>query len=618
MTENGSQKYHPLHIDKNTIDDSQTPTQPAGVWSVIGMLANRLKQATGRSTWQDSPPTNLTEARAHHDATGNVHNLTRAQLGAAAQTALESHIAARDNPHAVTAAQAGARPSSYVPSWSEITSKPSTYPSTWNTVSGKPSSFTPSAHAHAITDLPVAASGVASATQIVRADDERLVDTTSGTPYLTDGSTPLKYSAFLAEAGGDHQQAMQAAIDALYTGSGAYQMHLDLEGANITLLSPIDVPTGGFQVRSVFNGQIQAGASWAGDYLLRFLGAANQLLKFHNVTFIGSQVANWITWDEGDLHFSACNFRHNAPYGGDETFAGLRATGNAHYHIRNNCHFTCPDGATLPTDRERIFVYGDKADNKIESAIMSYARHAIVNPGGTLMVNDLHIFQGQSGQTNTTAHTAGIKMTGGMAGSEIGSVYLDKCFIEVSNQHNSAAASIGGVTIQQLKTLLTSAEANFAYVVIRDYHAKTGLTVRNVVITESEFVNYGTALAYPTLLYDPASFDQNSFDQIHMRDNTFIQNIQPQSNPVTVRHEQSTASVSKAVSMAGMFPFSSRPNLVLSVAARPSSGTPGGLYVGNVNRIGQAVAVNSATAYAGTTVVTATANLAGAGGFVAS
>lgn len=143
------QKYHPLHNDLQPISDQQAPPEGASsVWTTLGALANRIKAITGRSTFRDSPPTNLTEAKAHHDHRQNPHVVTRAQLGAAAQTALDSHTADQQNPHGVTAAQAGARPASYVPSWGEITSKPSTYPSTWDTVAGKPATYPPSTHTH--------------------------------------------------------------------------------------------------------------------------------------------------------------------------------------------------------------------------------------------------------------------------------------------------------------------------------------------------------------------------------------------------------------------------------------------------------------------------------------
>lgn len=147
MSENGQQRFYPLRDDLQQITE-QDPQQPSGVWATLGMLAGRLKSITGRSVWTDNPPTNLTEAKTHHDSKQNPHNVTRAQLGAAAATDLDSHKADQQNPHGVTAAQAGARPASYVPSWGEITSKPATYPSTWNTVADKPAAYPPATHTH--------------------------------------------------------------------------------------------------------------------------------------------------------------------------------------------------------------------------------------------------------------------------------------------------------------------------------------------------------------------------------------------------------------------------------------------------------------------------------------
>jgi hypothetical protein len=50
--------------------------------------------------------------------------------------------------------------------------------------------------------------------------------------YLTDNTTSLKYSAFLPAASGNHQAAMQNAVNALYATSGSYRRVLDLEGAD--------------------------------------------------------------------------------------------------------------------------------------------------------------------------------------------------------------------------------------------------------------------------------------------------------------------------------------------------------------------------------------------------
>ena len=47
---------------------------------------------------------------------------------AAVEAKLGAHTGSTDNPHRVTAAQAGARPSTWVPAWEDVTGKPVTFP----------------------------------------------------------------------------------------------------------------------------------------------------------------------------------------------------------------------------------------------------------------------------------------------------------------------------------------------------------------------------------------------------------------------------------------------------------------------------------------------------------
>lgn len=74
----------------------------------------------------------------------------------------------------------------------------------WNTLINKPATFAPSAHSHAIGDLPVATSGTVSATQLVRADDFRLSNNRIPSPHrgthMTGGTDPLVASDIGAAA----------------------------------------------------------------------------------------------------------------------------------------------------------------------------------------------------------------------------------------------------------------------------------------------------------------------------------------------------------------------------------------------------------------------------------
>jgi len=77
-------------------------------------------------------------------------------------------------------------PTAHTHPWSDITSGVPAFATrwpTWDEVTTKPTTFTPSAHSHAIADLPVAASGTSNTTQVVRADDARLSNARTPTAH---------------------------------------------------------------------------------------------------------------------------------------------------------------------------------------------------------------------------------------------------------------------------------------------------------------------------------------------------------------------------------------------------------------------------------------------------
>ena len=125
---------------------------------------------------------------------------------------------------------------------------------------------------------------------------------------LTDGTTPLKYSAFLAAASNNHQVAFQDAIEAIYARTGAYNKVLDLEGATVLLTGPVTVPTGDAAssgARSIINGEIRAQEGFSGgDYMLNIMGEIpSHFLRLVNVTFNGQTNACWIRWNIGNMIF---------------------------------------------------------------------------------------------------------------------------------------------------------------------------------------------------------------------------------------------------------------------------------------------------------------------------
>jgi hypothetical protein len=429
-----------------------------------------------------------------------------------------------------------------------------------------------------------------------------------------DGSAPLKYTEFLADAGGDHQAAMQSAVNTLFSASGSYRRYLDLEGAQVLLNSPVTFTGSGTGdvIRTIANGEIAPSPSWSGDHLLSTTGIGSGNLRFINLTFDGNGQASWFRWDGGGLHVTSCFFRHSK----DNGVPGLQATGEGGYKIFNSS-FISDEFPGNPEMRNRIAISSPGSDNKIFNCTLAHFKHGIVNGGGTFTLGNCHVYQGIRRSQDITGHTAGIKLTGGYVGSLIADLYLDKCFIEISNETDAATTKIGGLVITGMKTLATSGESSFAYVVAKDYQNKTGMTVEDITITGCHFTNFGSAFINCTNSTPPASFDRKKFRGILMSDNTFQgANLRREANPCTMEATFASATTQHTISFSRHMPFGIRPNKVKALAGVPTSGASNTLYVGKVSRGTSEVRVDTNAAWAGTIVCTVTGNPSESEGFI--
>jgi len=83
-----------------TIDPAPAPTSNAGgLRALLGWLANRIRAITGATNWWDAPATTLATAHTHHGQVDNPHAVTAAQAGAAtAITPVFTGTASTDQP----------------------------------------------------------------------------------------------------------------------------------------------------------------------------------------------------------------------------------------------------------------------------------------------------------------------------------------------------------------------------------------------------------------------------------------------------------------------------------------------------------------------------------------
>ncbi len=422
---------------------------------------------------------------------------------------------------------------------------------------------------------------------------------------LTDGTTPLKYSAFLAAASNNHQAAFQNALDALASsGTAAYRRYLDLEGARVVLSAPVTLPTAATDnITSVYNGEIAADPSFSGTHLITGINPGSLQYRFVNVTFNGSNVTSWLKWNQGNLLFFNCHFY----YCDTDGTAGLFADNIATFYLRG-CRFWAGDKDALPTSRTRVAVraVGDSAgDQKISSCVFAHFKHAIIYDAFTLLMTDCHIFQGRPADTATDAYTAGIKLTRGTVGTMIVNLYLDKCFVEISNETNPDTDAIGGLHIIGMKTLSVVSDANFAFIRVRDYHSQTNLKVLNIILVGCQFSHTGNAVVTPTALHNSQNFDRASYEGVSMRACTFSSKVTPQSNPAYMRKTFGPVTTHN-FDFTGNIPFAGRPREVISIVGNRSGGSAQHLERGAIS--GSTVDITSPAAWAGDITVGITCN----------
>jgi len=438
------------------------------------------------------------------------------------------------------------------------------------------------------------------------------------TETAIDGVRPLRFSNFLAQSGGDEQAAFQAAINKLYTDSGEYRHDLDLEGFNINLSATVFIPnTGGSARRSIYNGKLTAvaSASWAiNSYMIDGMSALSSSSDLHiiNVSMIGSSLANWIKYDTFDLFLTDFRGRNNAL----DNLYGIDCGIDGHLQICGGCYFLVNDGAILPAARVRNGIRCRGGDNKVMGATFAYFSVGMRFDGGTNILSHVHVFQGASGGGDTPEHTQGIKFTAGQVGSVINNLYLDKCFIEISNESAVGAVSLGGLTVNNVKTLLNSGEASFGFITCRDYQASTGLLILNVVVTNCAFRNDGSALAYPTKIQPSGNFDRTGIDGIYFANNTFANNIQPQANPIRLKKDFAS-SLQHTFDFTNMLPFSARIGDCIGIVTRErTTANQASMEAANINVAANTIRIDSSVAWGGTLIVTATTNKADANGII--
>jgi hypothetical protein len=232
------------------------------------------------------------------------------------------------------------------------------------------------------------------------------------------------------------------------------------------------------------------------------------------------------------------------------------------------CQFLSNEQSLPVVDRTTIALNINANDAKLRNnRVVRFAHFAIIHGTGHL-IHANHFFQGD----NETAgiRCGGLVFTQTNVSTVVTGNYVDNCFIEWGNEHDSEPQengefSFGGLNIVGNVFISSGTTTAFRWIVVKPYgsgHFFSGFT-----ISGNSFRSFGVVLDRVDMIDTTfASLDLTKSRNVRVEGNSFNNVTQWILNPVLVAHTQNTASETWNVSAGGFVPFGGRIRMVESVA----------------------------------------------------
>lgn len=231
------------------------------------------------------------------------------------------------------------------------------------------------------------------------------------------------------------------------------------------------------------------------------------------------------------------------------------------------CQFLSNESAMPAQNRVSIALNVNANDVKLRNnRVVRFAHFAIVHGAGHL-IHANHFFQGDDEPAGI--RRAGLVFTQTNVSTVVTGNYVDNCFIEWNNEHDSEPQwngefSFGGLNIVGNVFIASNTTSAFRWVVVRPFgpgHYLNGFSlvansfrVFNAVIDRVELVD--TSLAV---------LDMAQARNVRVEGNSFNNVTQGIQNPLVVTHVQNTAADTWTINSDGFVPFGGRIRMVESV-----------------------------------------------------
>ncbi|RKF14934.1 right-handed parallel beta-helix repeat-containing protein [Roseovarius spongiae] len=289
-------------------------------------------------------------------------------------------------------------------------------------------------------------------------------------------------------------------------------------------------------------------------YMLDFSNFA-KLSKFSlsNVEFQASGECSCVMLPQTatGFHFRDCFFTRPKDRGISSLSKGDQGM------IVDRCQFLSNEDAELVANRTSIALNANQNDVKLRNNRVTRFRHFAILAGSSNIVTGNHWFQGDS--SNDGTRSAGLVLTRTNCRTTIDANYIDNCFIEWSNEHDSAPEyasefSFSALNVTSNVFLAGNVAPWFTFIVVKPHGA--GHYLNGMTVTGNSF----------RIIDDPidrvdavdttfADFDYNRIKNINFSDNTFGNILHPVQSPAMIEYDQTVAAEAWTIDLADKMPF---------------------------------------------------------------
>ncbi len=231
------------------------------------------------------------------------------------------------------------------------------------------------------------------------------------------------------------------------------------------------------------------------------------------------------------------------------------------------CQFLSNEQSVPAVDRTTICLNVQANDVKLRNnRVVRFAHFAIMNGSGHL-IHANHFFQGDN--TSAGVRRAGLVFTQTNISTVVTGNYIDNCFIEWGNEHDSEPQengefSFGGLNIVGNVFISSDTSAAFRWIVVKPYGS--GHFFSGFSILSNSFRSVGAIIDRVDMVDTTfASLDFARSRNVRVEGNSFNNVTQWIINPVQVSHTQNTAGETWNVSAGGFVPFGGRIRMVEAV-----------------------------------------------------